>query len=179
MSRLYDYYKSTVIKTLKSKCNYKTIMQVPQIEKITLNIGIGVAVSDKKVLDRALSDLSLISGQKPIITKAKKSISSFKIRQGYPIGCKVTLRGKRKWDFLDRLISIVIPRIRDFRGLSKKSFDGQGNYNIGIREQIIFPEIDYDKIDKIRGLNISITTTAHSDQEGYLLLSSFHFPFRK
>lgn len=160
------------------KCNYSSIMQVPRIEKITLNMGVGTAVVEKKTLDQAILDLTLITGQKPLITKARKSIAGFKIRQGYPIGCKVTLRGKRKWDFLDRLISIAIPRIRDFRGLSKNAFDGRGNYSIGIREQIIFPEIDYDKIDRVRGLNVCITTTARSDYEGELLLSSFHFPFR-
>ncbi|HXK00333.1 MAG TPA: 50S ribosomal protein L5 [Buchnera sp. (in: enterobacteria)] len=179
MSRLYDYYKNTVLKKLMLQCNYHSLMQVPRIEKITLNMGVGTAVTEKKTLDQAILDLSLISGQKPLVTKAHKSISGFKIRQGYAIGCKVTLRGKRKWDFLDRLITIAIPRIRDFRGLSKKSFDGRGNYSMGIREQIIFPEIDYDKIDRVRGLNINITTTAYSDYEGELLLSSFHFPFRK
>lgn len=161
------------------QCGYHSCMQVPRIEKITLNMGVGTAVTEKKTLDQAVLDLSLISGQKPFITKSRKSIAGFKIRQGYSIGCKVTLRGKRKWDFLDRLITIAIPRIRDFRGLSKKSFDGRGNYSMGIREQIIFPEIDYDKIDRVRGLNINITTTACSDHEGELLLSSFYFPFRK
>lgn len=175
---LYNYYKEHIIRKFMRKFQYTSVMQVPKIDKITLNMGIGKADQEKKTLDYAISDLTAISGQKPYITKAKKSISSFKIREGYPIGCKVTLRGCRKWDFLYRLITIVIPRIRDFRGFSKKSFDGRGNYSLGIREQIIFPEINYDKIDKIRGLNITITTTAHSDNEGYLLLSYFNFPFR-
>lgn len=179
MSRLYDYYKKTVLQKLMIQCGYNSLMQVPRIEKITLNMGVGTVISEKKTLDQAVLDLTLISGQKPLVTKSRKSIAGFKIRQGYPIGCKVTLRGQRKWDFLDRLITIAIPRIRDFRGLSKSSFDGRGNYSMGIKEQIIFPEIDYDKIDRIRGLNINITTTARSDYEGELLLSSFHFPFRK
>ncbi|CAL4043907.1 50S ribosomal protein L5 [Buchnera aphidicola] len=179
MSSFYDYYKKIVSQQLMIKCGYHSLMQVPRIEKITLNMGISAAITEKKTLDQAMLDLSLISGQKPLVTKARKSIAGFKIRQGYSIGCKVTLRGKRKWDFLERLITIAIPRIRDFRGLSKNSFDGKGNYSMGIREQIIFPEIDYDKIDRIRGMNISITTTANSDQEGLLLLSYFHFPFRK
>lgn len=179
MVMLCDYYKSTITKEFKKKFSYTSVMQVPNINKITLNMGIGSAISDKKHLEFAISDLTLISGQKPIITKARKSVASFKIRKNYPIGCKVTLRGRRKWDFLDKLISIVIPRIRDFRGFSKKSFDGFGNYSIGIREQIIFPEIDYDKVDKIRGLDITITTTAHSDEEGFALLKAFNFPFIK
>ncbi|AWH90305.1 50S ribosomal protein L5 [Buchnera aphidicola (Melanaphis sacchari)] len=179
MATLYDYYKCTVIKNLMKELNYTSIMQVPKIDKIILNMGVGAAASDKKILSNAVSDLTLISGQKPFITKARKSVSSFKIRQGYPIGCKVTLRGQRKWDFLERLITIAIPRIRDFRGLSIKSFDGRGNYSLGIREQIIFPEIDYDKIDRIRGLDVTITTTAKSNEEGRILLSSFNFPFRK
>lgn len=179
MSTLYSYYKSKVIQDLMIKLNYKSIMQVPKIDKITLNMGVGASSSDKKVLDNAILDLTAISGQKPIITKARKSIAGFKIRQDYPIGCKVTLRGKRKWDFFERLIVIAIPRIRDFRGLSRNSFDGKGNYSLGIREQIIFPEIDYDKIDRVRGLDITITTTAKSNHAAYLLLSSFHFPFRK
>lgn len=179
MSRLLEFYKTVVIKKMMSNFHYSSVMQVPNIEKITLNMGVGLAVNDKKLLDSALQDLSFISGQKALITKAKKSVASFKIRQDSPIGCKVTLRGKRKWDFLDRLINIAFPRIRDFRGFSKKSFDGRGNYNIGIREQIIFPEVDYDKLDKIRGLDISITTTALTNDEGYALLSFFHFPFRK
>lgn len=176
---LCDYYKHTITKKLKKEFNYTSVMQVPNINKITLNMGVGLAASDKKILEFAISDLTVISGQKPIITKARKSVASFKIRKNYPIGCKVTLRGKRKWDFLDKLITIVIPRIRDFRGFSKKSFDGFGNYSIGIREQIIFPEIDYNKVDKIRGLDITINTTANSDKEGYALLKAFNFPFIK
>ncbi|CAL4325227.1 50S ribosomal protein L5 [Buchnera aphidicola (Eriosoma lanigerum)] len=179
MDTLYKYYKDTVIKQLMIKFNYCSAMQVPKIEKITLNMGVGDAGADKKILDHALTDLSLITGQKALITKAKKSVASFKIRQGYPIGCKVTLRNERKWNFFNRLINIAIPRIRDFRGLSKKSFDGRGNYSMGIREQIIFPEINYDKINHVRGLDITITTTAKSDSEGLALLSAFHFPFRK
>ncbi|CAL4325733.1 50S ribosomal protein L5 [Buchnera aphidicola] len=179
MSTLYNYYKSKVVKNLMMELNYKSIMQVPKIDKITLNMGVGAAASDKKVLDNAVLDLTAISGQKPIITKARKSVAGFKIRQDYPIGCKVTLRGKRKWEFFERLIIIAIPRIRDFRGLSSNSFDGRGNYSLGIREQIIFPEIDYDKIDRVRGLDITITTTAKSNHAAYLLLSAFNFPFRK
>ncbi|QCI16161.1 50S ribosomal protein L5 [Buchnera aphidicola] len=179
MATLYNFYRSKVIKNLMFQLNYRSIMQVPKIDKITLNMGVGASVSDKKVLEHAILDLTAISGQKPLITKARKSLAGFKIRQGYPIGCKVTLRGQKKWDFFERLIVIAIPRIRDFRGLSSNSFDGQGNYSLGIREQIIFPEIDYDKIDKVRGLDITITTTAKSDHEGRLLLSAFNFPFRK
>ncbi|BBI01389.1 50S ribosomal protein L5 [Buchnera aphidicola (Nipponaphis monzeni)] len=179
MINLYDYYNSTVINQLKKKFNYTSVMQVPNFNKITLNMGVGAAVSDKKSLQHAVSDLTLISGQKPYVTKVKKSIASFKIRKNYPIGCKVTLRGRRKWDFLKKLIVIVIPRIRDFRGFSKKSFDGFGNYSIGVREQIIFPEINYDTVDRIRGLDITITTTANSDKEALALLAAFNFPFRK
>ncbi|QTM69020.1 50S ribosomal protein L5 [Buchnera aphidicola (Hormaphis cornu)] len=179
MVALYDYYRQNIRKDLKKKFGYSSIMQIPNINKITLNMGIGMEVGNKKVLNFAMSDLMLISGQKPIVTRAKKSIASFKIRKDYPIGCKVTLRGKNKWNFLDKLITIVIPRIRDFRGFSKKSFDGFGNYSIGIREHIIFPEINYDKIDKVRGLDISITTTAISDQESFELLKACHFPFLK
>ncbi|BAC24701.1 rplE [Wigglesworthia glossinidia endosymbiont of Glossina brevipalpis] len=177
--QLYDFYKKNVLIKLKNKFNYKSIMQVPKIEKITLNMGVGKASFDKKLLEHAVNDLTLISGQKPYITKAKKSIANFKIRQGHPIGCKVTLRGKLMWFFFQKLICIAIPRIRDFRGLPVKSFDGFGNYSLGIKEQIIFPEIDYDKIDKIRGLDITITTNAKSDKEGLALLSAFNFPFRK
>ncbi|CAL4324922.1 50S ribosomal protein L5 [Buchnera aphidicola] len=179
MTKLYNFYKTKVIKKMMQELNFRSVMEVPKIVKITLNMGVGSAVNDKKLLDFAISDLTVISGQKPLITKAKKSISTFKIRKGYPIGCKVTLRGKRKWDFLDRLITIAIPRIRDFRGFSKKSFDGKGNYSIGIREQIIFPEINYDKIDRVRGLDITITTTACSDKHGFLLLNAFNFPFKQ
>ncbi|QCO71052.1 MAG: 50S ribosomal protein L5 [Buchnera aphidicola (Macrosiphum albifrons)] len=179
MATLYDYYKSKVIKKFMLELNYSSVMQVPKIDKITLNMGVGAAASDKKILDNAILDLTAISGQKPIITKARKSVAGFKIRQGYPIGCKVTLRGQKKWDFFERLIIIAVPRIRDFRGLSSNSFDGHGNYSLGIREQIIFPEIDYDKIDRVRGLDVTITTTAKSDNEARLLLSAFNFPFRK
>jgi large subunit ribosomal protein L5 len=154
-------------------------MQVPQIEKITLNMGVGEALADKKILDHAVADLTAISGQKPLITKARKSVAGFKVREGYPIGCKVTLRGERMWDFFERLVSIAIPRIRDFRGVSAKSFDGRGNYSMGVREQIIFPEIDYDKVDRVRGMDITITTSAKSDEEGRALLEAFNFPFKK
>lgn len=179
MTTFYNYYKNKIIKKLMLDFNYHSIMQVPKIDKITLNMGVGLAVIDKKHLNSAISDLTKISGQKPLVTKARKSVSSFKIRKGYPIGCKVTLRGFKKWDFFERLVTIVIPRIRDFRGFSINSFDGQGNYSIGIKEQIIFPEINYDKIDRIRGLNITISTTAISNSEGCALLSAFNFPFRK
>lgn len=179
MAKLHDYYKDAVVYQLMKKLYYRSVMQVPRIEKITLNMGVGKAIADKKLLDNAVTDLTVISGQKPLITKARKSIASFKIRQGYPIGCKVTLRGKRMWEFLERLISIAVPRIRDFRGFSAKSFDGHGNYSMGVREQIIFPEINYDKIDRIRGLDITITTTAKTDDESRALLSAFNFPFRK
>ncbi|AKZ65884.1 50S ribosomal protein L5 [Candidatus Palibaumannia cicadellinicola] len=178
MAKLHDYYKKVIVVNLMKQLSYHSIMQVPKIEKITLNMGVGQAVADKKILDHAVANLAAISGQKPLITKARKSIASFKIRQGYPIGCKVTLRGNRMWDFFERLISIAIPRIRDFRGFSAKSFDGYGNFTIGVAEQIIFPEIDYDKIDRIRGMDITITTTAKSNDEGYALLSAFSFPFR-
>ncbi|PPI87873.1 50S ribosomal protein L5 [Candidatus Pantoea edessiphila] len=179
MSKLHDYYKNEVAQKLMTKFGYKSVMRVPQIKKITLNMGVGEAVTDKKFLDSAISDLIAISGQKPLITKVRKSVAGFKIRQGYSIGCKVTLRGKRMWEFFERLIVVVIPRIRDFRGLSVKSFDGFGNYNIGIREQIIFPEISYDTMNRIRGLDIAISTTARSDNEGLELLTAFNFPFRK
>ena len=154
-------------------------MQVPRIEKITLNMGVGEAINDKKLLENAASDMATISGQKPLITKARKSVAGFKIREGYPIGCKVTLRGERMWEFLERLISIALPRVRDFRGVSAKSFDGRGNYSMGVREQIIFPEIDFDKVDRVRGLDITITTSAATDEEGRALLAAFNFPFRK
>ena len=177
-ARLAEVYKSEVIPGLVKEFNYKSVMEVPRITKIVLNMGVGEAVADKKVLDHAVGDMTLISGQKPIITKAKKSIAGFKIRDGYPIGCKVTLRGPRMYEFLDRLISVAIPRIRDFRGISAKSFDGRGNFNMGVREQIIFPEVEYDKIDVLRGLNVTITTTAKTDEEARSLLSAFRFPFR-
>ena len=178
MAKLHDLYKQEVIKALTEKFGYKTIMQVPRIEKITLNMGVGEAVADKKVLENAARDMTAIAGQKPLITKVRKSVAGFHIREGYPIGCKVTLRGERMWEFLERLIVIAIPRIRDFRGLSAKSFDGRGNYSMGVREQIMFPEIDFDKVDAGRGLDITITTTAKTDEEGKALLESFNFPFR-
>lgn len=178
MAKLHDLYKQEVIKALTEKFGYKTIMQVPRIEKITLNMGVGEAVADKKVLENAARDMTAIAGQKPLITKVRKSVAGFHIREGYPIGCKVTLRGERMWEFLERLIVIAIPRIRDFRGLSAKSFDGRGNYSMGVREQIIFPEIDFDKVDAVRGLDITITTTAKTDAEGRALLEAFSFPFR-
>ena len=178
MAKLHDLYKQEVIKALTEKFGYKTIMQVPRIEKITLNMGVGEAVADKKVLENAARDMTAIAGQKPLITKVRKSVAGFHIREGYPIGCKVTLRGERMWEFLERLIVIAIPRIRDFRGLSAKSFYGRGNYSMGVREQIIFPEIDFDKVDAVRGLDITITTTAKTDAEGRALLEAFNFPFR-
>lgn len=179
MAKLHDYYKDTVVAELTKQFGYKSIMQVPKIEKITLNMGVGEALNDKKLLENAAADMATISGQKPLITKARKSVAGFKIREGYPIGCKVTLRGDRMWEFLERLISIALPRVRDFRGVSAKSFDGRGNYSMGVREQIIFPEIEYDKIDRIRGLDITITTSAANDAEGQALLAAFNFPFRK
>jgi len=179
MAKLHDFYKDTVVADLQTKFGYKSVMQVPRIEKITLNMGVGEAISDKKVLEHATNDLTAISGQKPVTTVARKSVAGFKIREGYPIGTKVTLRGERMWEFLERLISISIPRIRDFRGLNPKSFDGRGNYSMGVREQIIFPEIEYDKIDKIRGLDVTITTSAKDNEEGHALLSAFGFPFKK
>ncbi|MCE2572266.1 50S ribosomal protein L5 [Motilimonas eburnea] len=179
MAKLHDFYKETVASDLQKKFGYKSVMQVPRIEKITLNMGVGEALADKKALENAAADMAAISGQKPLITKARKSVAGFKIREGYPIGCKVTLRGERMWEFFERLVSISLPRVRDFRGLNPKSFDGRGNYSMGVREQIIFPEIDYDKVDKVRGLDITITTTAASDEEGRALLAAFNFPFRK
>ncbi|HEY6280854.1 MAG TPA: 50S ribosomal protein L5 [Burkholderiales bacterium] len=178
MPRLQTMYRSTMVKQLMKQFGYKTPMQVPRISKITLNMGVGEAVSDKKIMDNAVADMQKISGQKPVVTKSRKSIAVFKIRRGYPVGCMVTLRDKRMYEFLDRLVSIAIPRIRDFRGLSAKSFDGRGNYNIGVKEQIIFPEIEYDKIDALRGLNITITTTAKTDEEARALLAAFNFPFK-
>lgn len=179
MAKLHDKYKETVVAELSKKFGYTSVMQVPRIEKITLNMGVGEAVADKKVMEHALRDMTAIAGQKPVVTVARKSVAGFKIREGYPIGCKVTLRGERMWEFLERLVDIAIPRIRDFRGMSAKSFDGRGNYAMGVREQIIFPEIDYDKIDKIRGLDIVITTSANTDEEGRALLGAFNFPFKK
>ena len=179
MAKLHEVYKDKVVSELVKEFNYSSVMQVPRIEKITLNMGVGEALADKKILENAVSDLEAISGQKPLITKARKSVAGFKIREGYPIGCKVTLRGERMWDFLERLVSIAMPRIRDFRGVSAKSFDGRGNYSMGVREQIIFPEIDYDKVDRVRGMDITITTSAKSDEEGRALLTAFNFPFKK
>lgn len=178
MARLKQFYKDTVVKDLTEKFGYTSVMQVPRIEKITLNMGVGEAVADKKVMEHAVADMEKIAGQKVIVTKAKKSVAAFKIRDDYPVGCKVTLRRERMYEFFDRLVTVAIPRTRDFRGLSAKSFDGRGNYNMGIKEQIIFPEIDYDKIDAIRGMNITITTTAKTDEEAKALLSAFNFPFR-
>jgi len=179
MAKLHDFYKDNVVSDLQKQFDYTSVMQVPRIEKITLNMGVGEALADKKVLEHAASDMAAISGQKPMITKARRSVAGFKIREGYPIGCKVTLRGSRMWEFFERLVTIAIPRTRDFRGLNAKSFDGRGNYSMGVREQIIFPEIDYDKVDKVRGLDITITTSAKSDEEARALLSAFNFPFRK
>ena len=178
MARLQDFYKATVVPDLQKQFNYKSVMEVPRITKITLNMGVGEAVGDKKILDNAVGDMVKIAGQKPVTTKARKSIAGFKIRDGYPIGCMVTLRGPRMFEFLDRLVTIALPRVRDFRGISGKGFDGQGNYNMGVKEQIIFPEIEYDKIDALRGMNISITTTAKTDAEAKALLSAFKFPFK-
>jgi large subunit ribosomal protein L5 len=178
MARLQEYYRNTVTKQLIDQFSYESVMEVPCISKITLNIGLGEATVDKKIVEHAISDMKKICGQQPVVTKAKKSIATFKVRQDYPIGCMVTLRRVRMYEFLDRLITVAIPRIRDFRGISGKSFDGRGNYNMGIKEQIIFPEIDYDKIDALRGMNISITTTAKNDIEAKALLSAFNFPFK-
>jgi large subunit ribosomal protein L5 len=178
MAKLHNFYKDTVVQQLQEKFEYQSVMQVPRITKITLNMGLGEALADKKILEHAVNDMTAISGQKPIITKARKSVAGFKIRDGYPIGCKVTLRGERMWEFLERFISIAVPRIRDFRGLNPKSFDGRGNYSVGIKEQIIFPEIDYDKVDKVRGMDITITTTAETNEEGRALLSAFNFPLK-
>ena len=178
MTRLEQIYRDQVAKDLQAQFSYKSPMEIPRITKITLNMGVGEASQDKKIIDSAVEDLALIAGQKPIVTVAKKAIAGFKIREGMPIGCKVTLRRDKMYEFLDRLVNFSIPRIRDFRGLSPKAFDGQGNYNLGMAEQIAFPEIDYDKIDKLRGLNISISTTARSDEEGRALLAGFQFPFR-
>ena len=178
MARLLDFYKNTVVRELTSKFGYKSNMEVPRITKITLNMGVGEAVADKKVLEHAVGDMTKIAGQKPVVTKSRKSIAGFKIRDGYPIGCMVTLRGPRMFEFLDRLVSVALPRVRDFRGISGKGFDGRGNYNMGVKEQIIFPEIEYDKIDALRGMNISVTTTAKTDEEARALLAAFKFPFK-
>ncbi|XKG39046.1 50S ribosomal protein L5 [Marinobacter sp.] len=179
MLNMKEQYTKEVMPALREQFSYRNVMQVPRIEKITLNMGVGEAVGDKKLIENAVADLERLSGQKAIVTKAKKSVAGFKIREGWPIGCKVTLRGERMWDFFDRLVHIAIPRVRDFRGLNPKSFDGRGNYSMGVREQIIFPEIEYDKVDKIRGLDITITTSAASDDEGRELLKAFGFPFKK
>ena len=178
MARLQDFYKNSVVQELTSKFGYKSNMEVPRITKITLNMGVGEAVADKKVLENAVADMTKIAGQKPVVTKARKSIAGFKIRDGYPIGCMVTLRGPRMFEFLDRLVTVALPRVRDFRGISGKGFDGRGNYNMGVKEQIIFPEIEYDKIDALRGMNISVTTTAKTDEEARALLAAFKFPFK-
>ncbi|MEF8723806.1 50S ribosomal protein L5 [Candidatus Accumulibacter phosphatis] len=178
MARLLDYYKTTVVAQLTEKFGYKSAMEVPRITKVTLNMGVGEAIADKKVLEHAIGDLTKIAGQKPVTTKARKSIAGFKIRTGYPIGCMVTLRGPRMFEFIDRLVTVALPRVRDFRGISGKGFDGRGNYNMGLKEQIIFPEIEYDKIDALRGMNVSVTTTAKTDDEARALLGAFKFPFR-
>jgi large subunit ribosomal protein L5 len=179
MVRLEQYYREKVVPRLREELKIANVMQVPRITKITVNMGVGEAVADKKVMDAAVADLAKITGQKPLITKSRKAIASFKIREGLPIGAKVTLRGKRMYEFLDRLISIAIPRIRDFRGVSARAFDGRGNYTMGVKEQIIFPEIQYDQVDQVRGMDITITTTAVDDRHGRALLDAFNFPFRK
>lgn len=178
MARLHEFYKDKVAKQLMEQFAYKSVMEVPRIKKITLNMGVGEAVADKKVMEHAVGDMQKIAGQKPVVTVAKKSIAGFKIREGYPVGCKVTLRKDQMYEFLDRLITVAIPRIRDFRGISAKAFDGRGNYNMGVKEQIIFPEIEYEKIDALRGMNITITTTAKTDEEARALLAAFSFPFK-
>ena len=178
MARLKDFYQDTVIGQLKEQFGYKNPMQIPRLTKITLNMGVGEAVADRKVMEHAVADMTKIAGQKPIVINARKSVAGFKVREGWPVGCKVTLRREQMYEFLDRLINIAIPRIRDFRGLNARAFDGRGNYNMGVREQIIFPEIDYDKIDALRGMDITFTTTATTDEEGRALLKAFNFPFR-
>ena len=178
MARLQQTYREKIVPDLMAKFGYTSVMQVPRITKITLNMGVGEAISDKKLIEAATGDLNKIAGQRPVTTKARQAIAGFKIRQGYPIGCMVTLRGVRMYEFLDRLVTVTLPRVRDFRGIPGKAFDGRGNYNLGVKEQIIFPEIEYDKVDKVRGLNISITTTAKSDDEAKALLTAFRFPFR-
>ena len=178
MARLKEYYRDKVVPQLMERFAYKSVMEVPRLVKITINMGVGEAINDKKVIENAAGDLEKISGQKPVVTEARKSIAGFKVREGWPVGCKVTLRRDRMYEFLDRLISVSIPRIRDFRGLNGRSFDGRGNYSMGVKEQIIFPEIDYDKIDAIRGMDITLTTSAKTDAEARALLESFSFPFR-
>jgi large subunit ribosomal protein L5 len=179
MTRLKDYYSETVTKQLKEQFGYKNDMEIPRITKITLNMGVGEAIADRKVMDNAVEDMTKIAGQKPIVIKARKSVAGFKLREGWPVGCKVTLRRNMMYEFLDRLINVAIPRIRDFRGLNAKGFDGRGNYNMGVKEQIIFPEINFDKIDALRGMDITFTTTAKTDEEGRALLAAFNFPFRR
>ena len=178
MARLQSYYRDTIVPGLTEKFGYKSVMEVPRLTKITLNMGVSEAVADKKVMDHAVGDLTKIAGQKPVVTKSKKAIAGFKIRDGVPIGCMVTLRGVQMYEFLDRFVTIALPRVRDFRGISGRAFDGRGNYNIGVKEQIIFPEIEYDKVDALRGINISITTTAKTDEEAKALLAGFRFPFK-
>ena len=179
MPRLQDLYRESIVPALRERFGYASVMQVPRVEKITLNMGVGEAVGDRKILDNAVNDMRLISGQKPIVTMARKSVAAFKIREGWPIGCKTTLRRDRMYEFLDRLINVAIPRTRDFRGFSPRAFDGRGNYSLGVREQIIFPEVDYDRIDAIRGLDVTITTSASTDDEALALLAGFKFPFRR
>lgn len=179
MSRMKELYKSEIVPALQKEFGYKNIMQVPKLEKITLNMGVGEAIADKKQIENAVADMEKLAGQKPVVTKARKSVAGFKVREGFPIGCKVTLRGDRMWEFLERLVDIAMPRIRDFRGVSGKSFDGRGNYSMGVKEQIIFPEIEYDKVDKLRGMDITFTTSANTNEEGKALLAAFNFPFRK
>ena len=179
MSRLKELYKSEVVAKLQEEFGYKNVMQVPKVTKITLNMGVGEGIGDKKQIEAAVADLEALSGQKVVVTKARKSVAGFKVREGWPIGVKVTLRAERMWEFMDRLVDIALPRVRDFRGLNGKSFDGRGNYSMGVREQIIFPEIDFDKVDKVRGMDITITTSAGTDEEARALLSAFNFPFRK
>ncbi len=178
MARLQEFFRDQVIGQLTEQFSYGNVMEVPRVEKITLNMGLGEAVGDKKVIEKAISDMAKIAGQRPIVTKARKSVASFKIRDGYPIGCKVTLRRSRMYEFLDRLVNVALPRVRDFRGIPRKSFDGSGNYSLGVKEQIIFPEINYDQIDSIRGMDIAITTSAKTDEEAMALLTAFGFPFR-
>ena len=178
MARLKDHYRGSVVGELRERFGYSSVMEAPRLRKITLNMGVGEGASDRKAIESAVADLASISGQKPIVTHARKSVAGFKIREGWPIGCKVTLRGERMYEFLDRLISVVIPRVRDFRGYSPRAFDGRGNYSLGIREQITFPEIDFDRVDKIRGLDVTLTTSARTDEEGRALLDAFKFPFR-
>ena len=178
MARLREFYRGTVVEELRERFGFSSVMEVPRLRKITLNMGVGEGASDRKAIESAVADLTLISGQKPVVTHARKSVAGFKIREGWPIGCKTTLRGERMYEFLDRLISVVIPRVRDFRGYSPRSFDGRGNYSLGIREQITFPEIEFDRVDKIRGLDVTLTTSARTDEEGRALLDAFKFPFR-